>query len=66
MYKRQLLPLLAAFSLAVLYPALHFSRFGIRAMTLLPPMTLAVWACWRGWRQGSAGWLGLGLSLIHI
>jgi 4-amino-4-deoxy-L-arabinose transferase-like glycosyltransferase len=55
----ELLPLLAAFTLAVLYPALHFSRFGIRAMTLLPPMTLAVWAFWRGWRSGSAAWLGL-------
>ena len=64
----ELLPLLAAFTLAVLYPALHFSRFGIRAMTLLPPMTLAVWAFWRGWHGERGGWLGLagffvGLSL---
>ena len=58
--------MLAAFSLAVLYPALHFSRFGIRAMTLLPPMTLAVWAFWRGWRQGSAGWLGLGGLFVGL
>lgn len=62
----ELLPLLAAFSLAVLYPALHFSRFGIRAMTLLPPMTLAVWAFWRGWRQASAGWLGLGGFFVGL
>lgn len=55
----ELLPLMAAFTLAVLYPALHFSRFGIRAMTLLPPMTLAVWAFWRGWRSSRAGWWGL-------
>lgn len=47
----ELLPLLAAFSLAVLFPALHFSRFGIRAMTMLPPMTLAVYAFWRAWRE---------------
>lgn len=64
----ELLPLLAAFSLAVLYPALTFSRFGIRAMLLLPPMTLAVYAFWRGWNGRSSSWLGLagfftGLSL---
>lgn len=64
----ELLPLLAAFSLAVLYPALTFSRFGIRAMTLLPPMTLAVYSFWRGWHGRSDVWLGLagfftGLSL---
>ncbi|MBP6015918.1 MAG: glycosyltransferase family 39 protein [Candidatus Promineofilum sp.] len=64
----ELLPLLAAFSLAVLYPALTFSRFGIRAMTLLPPMTLAVYAFWRGWNGRSNVWLGVagfftGLSL---
>ena len=64
----ELLPLLAAFSLAVLYPALTFSRFGIRAMVLLPPMTLAVYAFWRGWNGRSSVWMGLagfftGLSL---
>lgn len=55
----ELIALLAAFTLAILYPALHFSRFGIRAMTLLPPMTLAVYAFWRGWRAGSRLWLAL-------
>lgn len=64
----EMLPLLAAFSLAVLYPALHFSRFGIRAMTLLPLLTLAVHAFWRGWRGRSSVWLAMagfftGLSL---
>jgi len=67
-WRGELLPLLAAFSLAVIYPALHFSRFGIRAMTLLPPATLAVYAFWRGWRGRSSLWLALagffvGLSL---
>lgn len=67
-FRGELLPLLAAFTLAVVYPALHFSRFGIRAMTLLPPMTLAVYAFWRGWRKRRAMWWGMagffvGLSL---
>jgi 4-amino-4-deoxy-L-arabinose transferase-like glycosyltransferase len=47
----ELLPLLSAFSVAVLYPAIHFSRFGIRAMVMLPVITLAVFTFWRGWRQ---------------
>jgi 4-amino-4-deoxy-L-arabinose transferase-like glycosyltransferase len=66
----ELLPLVAAFSLAVLYPALHFSRFGIRAMVMLPVLTMAVFAFWRGWRAsgrwslvwlaGSGIFVGLG------
>lgn len=69
LFRGELLPLLAAFSLAVLYPSLHFSRFGIRAMTMLPPMTLAVYTFWRAWRsQKGYGWWALsgffvGLSL---
>ena len=64
----ELLPLLAAFALAVIFPALHFSRFGIRAMTLLPLATLSVYAFWRGWSGRRAGWLAtagffVGLSL---
>lgn len=55
-----LLPLLAAFSLATLYPALNFSRFGIRAMTMLPVTSFAVYAFWRGWHKGSALWLAIG------
>lgn len=53
----ELLPLVAAFTLAILYPALHFSRFGIRAMTMLPIVTLAVYAFWKGWRGRKSGWL---------
>ena len=43
-----LVPLLAAFFLAILYPALHFSRFGIRAMVFAPVETLAVACFWLG------------------
>ncbi|MBK8933668.1 MAG: glycosyltransferase family 39 protein [Chloroflexi bacterium] len=41
-------PLLAAFSLAMLYPAVHFSRFGIRPMLFVPVETLTVYFFWRG------------------
>ncbi|MBP6470931.1 MAG: glycosyltransferase family 39 protein [Chloroflexi bacterium] len=41
-------PLLAAFSLAILYPAVHFSRFGIRPMLFVPVETLTVYFFWRG------------------
>lgn len=51
-----LVPLLAAFTLAVLYPALHFSRFGIRAMVFVPVATLAVYCFWQGVNRGGAGW----------
>lgn len=67
----QILPLLAAFTLAILYPAVHFSRFGIRAMLFLPCATLAVYAFWRAYRQtarsalvwyaASGFFLGLGI-----
>lgn len=51
-----LVPLLAAFTLAVLYPAVHFSRFGIRAMVFVPVETLAVACFWYGVnRAGSKG-----------
>lgn len=70
-YGGEFLPLFAAFTLAVLYPAITFSRFGIRAMTMLPCVTLAVFAFWSGYRSAggrSAVWYGLagffvGLSL---
>lgn len=53
-----LTPYLAAYTLAVLYPAVHFSRFGIRAMLFVPCATLAVYAFWRGWRSaGRWAWL---------
>jgi 4-amino-4-deoxy-L-arabinose transferase-like glycosyltransferase len=43
-----LVPLLAAFTVAVLYPAVHFSRFGLRAMVFVPVETLAVACFWWG------------------
>lgn len=47
-------PLLAAFILAVLYPALTFSRFGLRVMLFVPLETLTVACFWRG--VHGAGW----------
>jgi 4-amino-4-deoxy-L-arabinose transferase-like glycosyltransferase len=43
-----LTPLIAAATMAVLYPAVHFSRFGIRAMVFVPLETLAVAFFWWG------------------
>ncbi len=40
--------LLAAFTVAILYPAITFSRFGIRAMLFVPFETLAVASFWYG------------------
>lgn len=40
--------LLSAFFLAVLYPAVHFSRFGLRAMLFVPVETMAVACFWWG------------------
>jgi 4-amino-4-deoxy-L-arabinose transferase-like glycosyltransferase len=67
-------PLAAAFALAVFFPALHFSRFGIRAMLFLPLATLCVHAFWRAyaheaargrtwylWWAAAGFWLGLSL-----
>ncbi len=65
-FRGELLPLLAAFTLAVLYPALHFSRFGIRAMTMLPLVTLAVYAFWRGWHGRSTLWLTLAGLFVGV
>lgn len=61
-------PVLAALTLAVLFPALHFSRFGLRAMVFVPVETLAVYAFWRGVRSTSrralwGWWLGAGALL---
>lgn len=65
------MPLLAAFTMAVLYPAVHFSRFGIRAMLFVPCATLAVMAFWIAfrstggrawaWYAGAGFFIGLGL-----
>jgi 4-amino-4-deoxy-L-arabinose transferase-like glycosyltransferase len=43
-----LVPLLAAVTIAILYPAVHFSRFGIRAMLFVPVETMAVACFWWG------------------
>ena len=43
-----LVPLLAALTMAILYPAVHFSRFGIRAMVFVPVETMAVACFWWG------------------
>jgi 4-amino-4-deoxy-L-arabinose transferase-like glycosyltransferase len=48
----QFVPLLAAFFLAIIYPAVHFSRFGIRPMLFLPLATLAIYCFWRGVDEG--------------
>ncbi|MBK8987636.1 MAG: phospholipid carrier-dependent glycosyltransferase [Chloroflexi bacterium] len=42
------IPLLAAFFMAVLFPAIHFSRFGLRMMPFVVVETLAVYFFWRG------------------
>ena len=43
-----LVPLLAAFFVAILYPAVHFSRFGIRPMLFVPLETITVAFFWHG------------------
>lgn len=43
-------PLFAALTLAVLFPAVHFSRFGIRAMLFVPIETMTVAFFWLGIR----------------
>ncbi|MCA9954843.1 MAG: hypothetical protein KC434_09005, partial [Anaerolineales bacterium] len=44
-------PLLAAFFLAILVPAIHFSRFGLRAMVFVPVEMLTVIFFWRGYNR---------------
>ncbi|MCL4263252.1 MAG: hypothetical protein KJ069_08555 [Anaerolineae bacterium] len=43
-----LTPLVAAFTLAVLFPAIHFSRFGLRMMVFVFVETLAITCFWKG------------------
>lgn len=43
------IPLLAAFILAVLVPAIHFSRFGLRMMIFVPVEMLTVIFFWHGY-----------------
>ncbi len=62
-----LTPILAALTLTILYPAVHFSRFGIRAMLFVPCATLAVYAFWRGWRAAGKGqWFWLSAAGFFI
>lgn len=42
------IPIFSAFALAILYPAVHFSRFGLRAMLFVPISTLCIYFFWRG------------------
>lgn len=71
------LALLAALAMAILYPAVTFSRFGLRAMVFVPVETMAIYCFWRGlavageqesrkgggmgWFVGGGFFLGLGL-----
>lgn len=61
-----LAPLFAAFTLAILFPAIHFSRFGLRSMLFVPVETLAVVCFWQGITASRKGrvpsWLWLGLA----
>jgi asparagine N-glycosylation enzyme membrane subunit Stt3 len=45
---RNLIPLFAAFFMAILLPAIHFSRFGLRMMPFVVVETLVVYFFWRG------------------
>lgn len=47
-------PPIAALALAILFPAVHFSRFGIRAMLFVPLATLTVTFFWRGINKARA------------
>ncbi len=49
-------PLLAAFTMAILYPAITFSRYGVRVMAFVPLETLTIYCFWRGVRasEGSS------------
>lgn len=52
---RSLSPLLAAFVVAVFFPALVFSRYGVRAMLFAPLEGLVVFLFWRGVRRAAEG-----------
>lgn len=41
-------PLVAAFTLAILFPAVHFSHFGLRMMVYVFVETLAIYCFWKG------------------
>ena len=50
---RQKIAALTALALAILFPAIHFSRFGLRAMLFVPVETLCVGFFWRGIQRKS-------------
>jgi 4-amino-4-deoxy-L-arabinose transferase-like glycosyltransferase len=69
----------AAFALAVFFPAVHYSRFGIRGMLFLPVASLCVYGFWRGvaaledgnrrapaWLAFAGLWLGLSLYTYSV
>ncbi len=47
-----LAPLVAAFTLAILFPAIHFSRFGLRMMVFVFVETLTIYCFWQGINSG--------------
>ncbi|MCL4868293.1 MAG: hypothetical protein KJ063_04945 [Anaerolineae bacterium] len=47
-------PVLAAFFVAIIVPAIHFSRFGLRGMLFAPVSTLVIYFFWRGVNQTEA------------
>lgn len=62
--------LFSALALAILFPALHFSRFGLRCMVFVPVEMLCITFFWRGITQKSTAsfilsglLLGLGLYI---
>lgn len=60
-------PLLAAFFLAILVPAIHFSRFGLRAMVFVPVEMLTVIFFWRGYnlsQQPTSSRRGITVSFL--
>lgn len=60
--RREFTALLAAFVVAVLYPAVHFSRFGIRAMLFVPVETMAVACFWWALNRRRAANTAMGQS----
>lgn len=54
--KRQsLIPIYAAFFMAILFSAVHFSHFGLRMTLFAPAETLAVYFFWRGVNEAGEG-----------
>ncbi|HSH03292.1 MAG TPA: hypothetical protein VLL52_12290 [Anaerolineae bacterium] len=68
-------PLVAAGAVAIMYPLVHFSRFGLRTILFVPIEGMVVYSFWRGvlleddeerrgrflWFIFSGFWLGLGV-----